>query len=138
MNQRLPAVGAREVIRALQRAGFVVSRISGSHCRLVHSIDPARKVTVPMHTGDLKRGTCVVSSRKPVSPWRNSSIWCDLAADRGCRARARSALVFSSACFYGARTRSIQIGRRREGAAPVSFTTEELLADVIADLIADV
>lgn len=57
MNERLPAVGAREVIRALHRAGFVTARTSGSHCRLIHDKDPARKVTVPVHTGDLKRGT---------------------------------------------------------------------------------
>jgi predicted RNA binding protein YcfA (HicA-like mRNA interferase family) len=57
MNQRLPALKAKEVIRALERAGFVVSRTSGSHCRLVHSTDPARKITVPVHSADLKRGT---------------------------------------------------------------------------------
>jgi predicted RNA binding protein YcfA (HicA-like mRNA interferase family) len=57
MNQRLPALKAREVVGALQRAGFVVSRTSGSHCRLIHSTDPARKVTVPVHSADLKRGT---------------------------------------------------------------------------------
>ena len=57
MNERLPALTAREVIRALQRAGFVVSRTSGSHCRLVHATDSTRRVTVPVHTGDLKRGT---------------------------------------------------------------------------------
>jgi predicted RNA binding protein YcfA (HicA-like mRNA interferase family) len=57
MNQRLPALRARDVIRALERAGFTVSRTSGSHSRLVHSSDPARKVTVPVHTGDLPRGT---------------------------------------------------------------------------------
>jgi predicted RNA binding protein YcfA (HicA-like mRNA interferase family) len=57
MNQRLPAITAREAVRALERAGFVVSRTSGSHCRLVHASDPARKVTVPIHAGDLKRGT---------------------------------------------------------------------------------
>jgi len=57
MNQRLPSVTAREAIRALERAGFVVSRTSGSHCRLVHRADPARKVTVPVHTGDVPRGT---------------------------------------------------------------------------------
>jgi predicted RNA binding protein YcfA (HicA-like mRNA interferase family) len=57
MNQRLPALTARDVIRALERAGFAVTRTSGSHCRLVHSSDPARKVTVPVHTGDLPRGT---------------------------------------------------------------------------------
>jgi predicted RNA binding protein YcfA (HicA-like mRNA interferase family) len=58
MNDRLPALKAREVIRALERAGFSVSRTSGSHCRLIHSINPARKVTVPLHgSADLKRGT---------------------------------------------------------------------------------
>lgn len=57
MNQRLPALTARDVIRALERAGFRVSRTSGSHCRLVHVTDPTRKVTVPVHTGDLPRGT---------------------------------------------------------------------------------
>jgi predicted RNA binding protein YcfA (HicA-like mRNA interferase family) len=57
MNERLPALTARDVIRALGRANFVVSRTSGSHCRLVHATDPVRKVTVPAHSGDLKRGT---------------------------------------------------------------------------------
>jgi predicted RNA binding protein YcfA (HicA-like mRNA interferase family) len=57
MNQRLPAVAARDAVRALERAGFVVSRTSGSHCRLVHGSDSSRKVTVPVHAGDLKRGT---------------------------------------------------------------------------------
>ncbi len=57
MNQRLPALTARDVIRALERAGFRETRTSGSHCRLVHTSDAARKVTIPIHSGDLKRGT---------------------------------------------------------------------------------
>jgi predicted RNA binding protein YcfA (HicA-like mRNA interferase family) len=57
MNERLPAVKSKDVVRALERVGFVVSRTSGSHCRLIHAADPARKVTVPIHSGDLKRGT---------------------------------------------------------------------------------
>jgi len=57
MNERLPALTAREVIRALEHAGFLVSRMSGSHCRLIHATDPVRKLTVPVHGGDLKRGT---------------------------------------------------------------------------------
>ncbi len=57
MTERLPSLRAREVIRALERAGFVVSRTSGSHCRLIHAADPTRKVTVPVHGADLKRGT---------------------------------------------------------------------------------
>ena len=58
MTERLPALKAREVIRALERAGFFVSRTSGSHCRLIQETDPPRHVTVPLHAGrDLKRGT---------------------------------------------------------------------------------
>ena len=57
MNRRLPVVSAKETLRALERAGFAVTRISGSHCRLVHQTDPSRKVTIPLHVGDLKRGT---------------------------------------------------------------------------------
>jgi predicted RNA binding protein YcfA (HicA-like mRNA interferase family) len=57
MNQRLPALKAKDVIRALERGGFVVSRTSGSHCRMIHSNDPGRNVTVPVHNSDLKRGT---------------------------------------------------------------------------------
>lgn len=57
MTDRLPSLRPREVIRALERAGFIVSRTSGSHCRLVHGSEPTRKVTVPVHNADLKRGT---------------------------------------------------------------------------------
>lgn len=58
MNQRLPSLKAKEVIRALERAGFAPSRTSGSHCRLIHSSNPARKVTIPVHgSSGLKRGT---------------------------------------------------------------------------------
>ena len=58
MSPRLPSLKAREVIRALERAGFEVSRTSGSHVRFVHKTDPARKVTIPVHaSADMKRGT---------------------------------------------------------------------------------
>ncbi len=57
MNDRLPALTSKEVVRALERAGFIIARTSGSHCRLVHREHPTRKVTIPIHAGDLKRGT---------------------------------------------------------------------------------
>jgi predicted RNA binding protein YcfA (HicA-like mRNA interferase family) len=57
MNQKLPSLSAPDVMRALNKAGFVVSRTSGSHCRLIHPNDPSRKVTVQVHSGDLRRGT---------------------------------------------------------------------------------
>ncbi len=57
MGAKLPAANAKVVIRALERAGFVVARTSGSHHLLVHPADPARRVTVPYHgTRDLPRG----------------------------------------------------------------------------------
>jgi predicted RNA binding protein YcfA (HicA-like mRNA interferase family) len=57
MSERLPALRAKDVISALERAGFAKSRMSGSHCRMIHPGDPTRKVTIPIHTKDLKRGT---------------------------------------------------------------------------------
>ncbi len=36
MSDRLPALSARQVIAALQRAGFVVDRVAGSHYILAH------------------------------------------------------------------------------------------------------
>jgi len=57
MNQKLPTANAPQVLRALDRAGFDVVRISGSHHLLVHRIDPTRRVTVPFHgSKDLARG----------------------------------------------------------------------------------
>ena len=58
MSEHLPAVNGREMVRALERAGFEVVRISGSHHRLVHSADASRAVTIPVHgSKPLKRGT---------------------------------------------------------------------------------
>jgi predicted RNA binding protein YcfA (HicA-like mRNA interferase family) len=57
MSPRLPALTSKDVIGALERAGFRVSRMSGSHCRLIHVADPSRKVTVPVHRGDIAKGT---------------------------------------------------------------------------------
>lgn len=55
---RLPVVNAKRVIRALQRAGFVVDRIVGSHHVMTLPGDPQRTVTVPLHAGrDLRPGT---------------------------------------------------------------------------------
>jgi predicted RNA binding protein YcfA (HicA-like mRNA interferase family) len=55
---KLPTVRSREVIRALEAAGFVVVRIKGSHHRLVHKDDPVRATTVPVHPSrDLPKGT---------------------------------------------------------------------------------
>ena len=40
----------REVVRALQRAGFFIHETSGSHVQLKHPSKPGR-ITVPYHEG---------------------------------------------------------------------------------------
>lgn len=52
---KLPRVSAREMVRALVRAGYVEFRQKGSHLHLVREAD-GRKVTVPVHGGDLPVG----------------------------------------------------------------------------------
>lgn len=52
----VPSVPGRKVVRALERHGFVVDRIRGSHHVLVHP--DGRSTTVPVHAGrDVPRGT---------------------------------------------------------------------------------
>lgn len=58
MSPALPVLNARDVLRALRRAGFVEKRISGSHYVLAHRDDAKRMVTVPYHGArNLKPGT---------------------------------------------------------------------------------
>lgn len=57
MTRRLPAVNPKEVIRALERAGFVLHRVKGSHHYLKHPDRPNVVVNVPYHGKDLRRGT---------------------------------------------------------------------------------
>ncbi|MBI4239929.1 type II toxin-antitoxin system HicA family toxin [Candidatus Uhrbacteria bacterium] len=47
MSPRLPRVTARQVMSALQRAGFCVSRQSGSH--IIFKKSNENRVTVPFH-----------------------------------------------------------------------------------------
>jgi predicted RNA binding protein YcfA (HicA-like mRNA interferase family) len=58
MNAGLPTVKGREVVRALQRAGFFIDRVVGSHHMMVHRDDHRHTVTVPVHGArDIKTGT---------------------------------------------------------------------------------
>ncbi|MGL5859953.1 MAG: type II toxin-antitoxin system HicA family toxin [Phycicoccus sp.] len=54
MSPRLPQVSGRQVVRALERAGFVHTSTRGSHAKLRH--DDGRVVIVPLHK-ELRRGT---------------------------------------------------------------------------------
>ncbi|TAM75237.1 type II toxin-antitoxin system HicA family toxin [bacterium] len=56
MNARRPTVSGKDVVRALKRVGFVVSRIVGSHHVMRHT--DGRTTTVPVHSQDaLPTGT---------------------------------------------------------------------------------
>lgn len=52
---KLPVVSGQECIKALQRAGFNISRQKGSHVTLRRA-DPPARVTVPNHK-EVKPGT---------------------------------------------------------------------------------
>ncbi|MBI3415232.1 MAG: type II toxin-antitoxin system HicA family toxin [Verrucomicrobia bacterium] len=47
---RLPRLRGREVVAALQRVGFVVLRVKGSH-HFMHHPD-GRRTVVPVHAGE--------------------------------------------------------------------------------------
>jgi predicted RNA binding protein YcfA (HicA-like mRNA interferase family) len=65
MSRRLPALTARQVIRALERGGFFIERSSGSHRLLVHGTDPRRRVTVAYHgSRDIPRPTLAAILRQ--------------------------------------------------------------------------
>ncbi len=57
MSAGLPVASGRKVLRALLQAGFVEHHRTGSHAILRHATDQSRRVTVPVHNGDLKPGT---------------------------------------------------------------------------------
>ncbi|HEV2198897.1 MAG TPA: type II toxin-antitoxin system HicA family toxin [Bryobacteraceae bacterium] len=57
MSRRLPALKPRDVLRVLERAGFVVHHVTGSHYVLKHPGKTGQRVTLPWHNKDLKRGT---------------------------------------------------------------------------------
>jgi len=48
---RLPRLTGKQVIRAIQRAGFRVIRSKGSHTFLRH--DDGRTTVVPVHSGEI-------------------------------------------------------------------------------------
>jgi len=47
---------AKEVLKLLKQNGWYVYETKGSHCQLKH-LEILGKITIPMHSGDLKPGT---------------------------------------------------------------------------------
>ena len=53
---RLPRVSGREVVRALEKIGYVVDHQRGSHIARRHIDPPHRRLTVPDHR-EVAKGT---------------------------------------------------------------------------------
>ncbi len=57
MSRHLPAISGRQLVRAIERAGFVVLRKKGSHVSLEkRTTDEYRRTIVPMHR-EIRPGT---------------------------------------------------------------------------------
>ena len=53
----IPVLKPQEVVRALGRAGFYIHHQTGSHARLIHKTRPELRVTIPIHSKDIPKGT---------------------------------------------------------------------------------
>jgi predicted RNA binding protein YcfA (HicA-like mRNA interferase family) len=53
---KLPVLTPREIIRILERKGFMLDRTRGSHHIYIHP-ETRRRAVVPVHRKDLPRGT---------------------------------------------------------------------------------
>jgi predicted RNA binding protein YcfA (HicA-like mRNA interferase family) len=59
MSEKLPRVKAYDVIRTLERAGFSLSRQSGSH--KIYKNKEGKRVTVPYHAGKILHPKVLIS-----------------------------------------------------------------------------
>jgi predicted RNA binding protein YcfA (HicA-like mRNA interferase family) len=55
MVGNIPQLKPRELIRALERNGFIIRRTTGSHV-ILHHPETGHITSVPYHSGDVKRG----------------------------------------------------------------------------------
>jgi predicted RNA binding protein YcfA (HicA-like mRNA interferase family) len=69
----VPSLPGERIVRALERVGFKVARVTGSHHIMRHS--DGRGTTVPVHQGrDVAIGTLRgILSDVGMSAWKNSS-----------------------------------------------------------------
>lgn len=56
MSGKLPAVKPVELVRALEKHGWELARVRGSHYIMKHPSD-RRTIPIPLHNRDLKTGT---------------------------------------------------------------------------------
>lgn len=63
----IPQVSGKQVVKALEKVGFTVSRQKGSHIRLVRIQEDVKQlVTVPNHK-TIRKGTLLNGILKPVN-----------------------------------------------------------------------
>lgn len=51
MTEKIPRVTAKDVVRVIEKAGFTLSRQSGSH--RIFKNHEGKRITVPMHSGKI-------------------------------------------------------------------------------------
>ena len=62
MSDRLPAVRPVQLIKVLQKKGWQIERVRGSHY-IMKNPEMRRVVPIPMHSKELKTGTLVAIMR---------------------------------------------------------------------------
>ncbi len=53
----LLVVKPKQLIKSLKKVGFYIHHQSGNHARLLHKTKPNLRVTVPIHSKDIPKGT---------------------------------------------------------------------------------
>ena len=53
----LPVIKPKDAVKVLLRGGFYIHHQTGSPARLLHRTDPELRVTVPIHSKDMPKGT---------------------------------------------------------------------------------
>ncbi len=53
---KLPALTPKKIIKILERNGFVLSRVKGSH-HIYYNPETGKRVVVPVHRKELPKGT---------------------------------------------------------------------------------
>ena len=56
MRRELPVVKPKQVVAALEKAGFQVRRQTGSHV-IMYKSGTRHPISIPLHPGDLPKGT---------------------------------------------------------------------------------
>jgi len=50
MSEKLPVISGKDFIKLLEKLGFIITRINGSHHRMKHT--DGRITTIPVHKND--------------------------------------------------------------------------------------